>query len=537
MVYVSFGSHGDAVPYHGWLVGYSASDVQKQVAVFNVTPNGSGGAFWQSGRGPAADSDGNIYAVSSNGDTDETTAYSENVLKLDPATLAVTDWFAPFNFQFLNDTDDDLGSCGAILIEGQNRLVTGGKQGVFYLLDSTDFGHVGAADGEILQSVNTNLFGIFNMALWNRPDGPLLYVHTVNAPVTAYRMQDGKFTESPVARSMNGFNVPFQGMAVSANGVTPGSGVLWVTAPVSYPLPARAVLHAYNAEDLSEIWNSEMTGADAPGDFVKFVNPTVANGKVYLATASNELAVYGPPASTGASVSSPVVTGIVNAASYANGPIAAGEIVAVFGANLGPAEIQTGSFDVNGFIGSQLAATEVTFDGIPAPLIYTSAGAIAAIVPYEVAGADSVSVKVTFNGQSSGPVTMPVVAASPGIFTANASGSGPGAILNGDYSLNSPDNPSPHGGVVIVYATGGGQTDPPAATGSLTSSATALASEVTVTAGGKPVKILYAGNAGGEVAGAVQLNLEMPDDVTGTVPIILTIAGQASQATATVSVQ
>ncbi|MES1258339.1 MAG: hypothetical protein ABUS51_07905 [Acidobacteriota bacterium] len=535
VVYISFGSHGDAPPFHGWILGYSAYDVRSQVSVFNPTPNGDGGAFWQSGRGPALDADGNIYAVSSNGDTDETSNFSDNVLKLDPKNLAVTDWFAPFNVQFLNDNDDDLGACGAILIEGTNYLITGGKQGVFYLLDRTNFGHMGANDSQILQSVDTGHFGIFNMALWNRPDGPLVYLHTANSAVTSYKLQGGQFTTTPFARSVNGFNVPFQGMAISANGGTPGSGVLWVLAPASYPLPSRAVLHAYNAEDLSEIWNSDMTGGDSPGNFVKFTNPTVANGKVYAATASNQLVVYG--AGDAVASPAPVITGIVNAASYADGPLAAGEIVAVFGSNLGPVDLQAGAFDSNGIMGSQLGATQVTFNGVPGPIVYTSAGAIAAIVPYEVSGADTVAVQVVFNSQPSSPVTLPVAAAAPGIFTANASGSGPGAILNADYSLNSPDNPAPAGGIVIVYATGGGPTNPPAATGAITTAATALASDVQVTAGGQPANVLYAGNAGGEVAGAVQLNLQLPGDVTGTVPIVVSVAGVASQATATVSIR
>ena len=75
VIYVCFGSHGDAVPYHGWIMGYSAADVHSQISVFNATPNGSGGSIWQSGRGPAADDAGNIYVVSSNGDTDDATNF------------------------------------------------------------------------------------------------------------------------------------------------------------------------------------------------------------------------------------------------------------------------------------------------------------------------------------------------------------------------------------------------------------------------------------------------------------------------------
>ena len=373
------------------------------------------------------------------------------------------------------------------------------------------------------------------MALWNRADGPLLYLHTSNSSVTAWQLSNGRLSTAPVAGSANGFAVPFQGMTLSANGGNPGSGILWVLGSASYPLPSHGVLHAYNAEDMSELWNSDMSASNKVGAWVKFANPTVANGKVYVPTGGDQLLVYGRLAST-ATNTAPLVTGIVNAASYANGPVAPGEIVAIFGQNLGPRDIALGGFDKNGIMTSQLSATQVTFNGVPAPLIYSSYGAVAAIVPYEVAGADQIAVQVSFNGQSSATQTVPASVAAPGVFAADASGSGPGAILNGDYSLNTLDNPVTAGGIVVVYATGGGQTNPPATTGGITGSAASLAADVAVTVGGQPATILYAGNAGGEVAGAVQLNLQLPAGVTGTVPIVVTVGGYQSQPTTTVSI-
>jgi uncharacterized protein (TIGR03437 family) len=536
VVYVAFGSHGDAVPFHGWIVSYNARNVQEQRAVFNASPNGGGGSFWQSGRGLSADADGNIYGVSSNGDTDGQTNFSECVLKLKPGNLQVSDWFAPFNFQLLTDIDDDLGASGAVLVDGTNYLLTGGKQGVIYLLDRTNLGHTGANDGQVVQTVDTNGFGIFNMALWNRPDGALLYLHTANSTVQAWSLSNGSLSTQPVAQSLNGFNIAFQGMTLSANGVTPGSGVLWVLASASYPLPSHAVLHAYNAEDMSELWNSDITPSDVVGAWVKFANPTVANGKVYVPTGGNQLLVYGEN-TIGGGDTTPLITGIVNAASYADGPLAPGEIVAIFGQNLGPGDLALGNWSQSGMLNSQLAATQVTFNGIPAPLLYSSNGAISAIVPYEIAGADRIAVQVTYNGAVSSVQNVPASTAVPGVFSADASGSGPGAILNSDYSLNTPDNPATGGDFVVVYATGGGQTDPPATTGGITAQATSLAAETSVTVGGVPATVLYAGNAGGEIAGVVQLNLRLPPDLTGTVPVVVTIDGHSSQATTTVSVQ
>jgi len=109
----------------------------------------------------------------------------------------------------------------------------------------------------------------------------------------------------------------------------------------------------------------------------------------------------------------------------------------------------TGTYSQSGILGSQLAATQVTFNGVPGPLLYTSGGAIAAIVPYEVAGADRIAVQVTYSGQVSSVQNVPATTAVPGVFSADASGSGPGAILNSDYSLNTPDNPATGGDFAV----------------------------------------------------------------------------------------
>lgn len=535
LVYISFGSHGDMEPYHGWMVAYSAANLQNQTAVFNASPNGSGGSIWQSGRGPAADSAGNIYAVTSNGTTDERTAFSSNVLNLDPLTLSVKDWFAPFNFQFLNDDDDDLGSCGAVVIEGTNYLLTAGKQGIFYLLDRNNLGHLVPGDSQILQSVNTNVFGIFNVALWNRADGPILYLHTVNSPISAYKLVNGRFTSTPFAQSMTGFGMPFQGMAVSANGDARNSGLLWVTAPSRYPLPAHSVLHAYSAQNLIEVWNSDMPGVGALGAFSKFANPTIANGKVYVPTASNQLTVYGTVFSDN---KPPVLTSLVNGASLANGPIAPGEIVQLGGQNLGPATLVASDATQTGVVPSNFNSVQVTFNGIAAPILYASADAVGAIVPYEIAGMNQVDVQVTYNGQTSTSVAVPLAVAAPGVFASDSSGSGPAQILNHDGSSNSPDNPASAGETVTVFWTGGGTPRLPLSDGAINSSSDPLAVQVTALVGGEPARLLYAGAAVGKVAGTEQLTLKLPTDLpTGDWQIEVNVNGQISPATTTVSIR
>jgi uncharacterized protein (TIGR03437 family) len=539
VVYVAFGSHGDGSPWHGWIMGYSAANVQLQTAVLNTTPNGWGGSVWNSGRGLSADSQGNIYAVTGNGDSDEVTDYGDNVLRLNSGNLTVSDWFAPSDVQSLDEDDNDLGASGSVLVPGTNLLITGGKQGVEYLLNTVSLGHSSSNNSQIPQSFPAASFGIFNAALWTRSSGPVLYLHGANAPVEAFPFTGNLIAGTNSSQSSFGYGVSYDGMTISANGGTPGSGILWVATADAWPLPATGTLHAFNADDLSsELWNSSINiGRDALGEFSKFANPTVANGKVYVPTSSGVLAVYGPLSSDGSSASTPVITELVNAASYANGSVAPGEIVDIFGQNLGPQTLTTGSLDGNGNLGVGISGTQVTFNGIPAPLLYASAFVMSAIVPFEVTGANQAAVQVTNGGSPSVSLTFPVSATAPGIFTQDSSGSGQAVVLNQDFSVNSPANPAAQGSVIVVYATGGGQTDPPETTGGTTAGVAHMTASVSATIGGQQAQVLFAGQASGEVAGVMQVNLQVPKGVTGDVLVVLTVGDATSQTTATAAVQ
>ena len=536
LVYIAFGSHGDARPYHGWIMAYSASDVRRQVAVFNPTPNGYGGSFWQSGRGLTADDFGNIFAVSSNGDFDGISNYGDSVLKLRPTDLSLADWFTPYNAQVLNDTDDDLGSVGIIPIPGSSYVVTGGKEGTVYVTNRNSLGHQSSDDSQIPQAFSAGSFGLlFNMALWDRSDGAILYTHGANEVLKAWQFSGSGFSATPITRSLTAFGSPFQGMTLTTNRAKPGTGVLWVTQPISYPLPSQGMLVAYDATDLSNVlWDSTGDPDDAPGIFTKFANPTVANGKVYVPTMSNQLVVYGLRSAT--PPPQPVVTAVENAASYEGGAVAPGEIVVLLGQNLGPAVLVTGDFGPSGQLATQVVGTQVTFNGVAAPLLYTSNGAVAAIVPYEVRGAQTAAIQLTYNGRVSALQTVPLVETLPGIFTADASGLGQGAILNEDYSLNSPDNPVIAGAVVVLYATGGGLTGA-GRTGRRAESADSMLGRTEVSINGEPAEVLYSGAAPSLVNGAMQVNVRVPNGVSGNPPIMLTVSGKSSPATVTVWVR
>jgi uncharacterized protein (TIGR03437 family) len=537
IVYIAFGSHNDLTPFHGWLFAYSASDVRQQLAVFNPTPNGSGGAFWQSGRAPAIDAAGNIYVVSSNGDTDGVTSFADSVLRLNPTSLALADWFAPSNVDALNSSDDDLGALGAVLIPNTTFAITGGKEGLLYLLNEEKLGNLNSTDEQIPQKFQPVSFGIFNAALWTRSNGnATLYLHGANNPVEAYAFTGSAFTEQPVSQSISSFNVPFQGMTISANGDRHGTGILWVITADSYPLPSTATVRAWNADDLtSELWDSSMNPADAPGQFSKFANPTVANGKVYVPTCSQQLLVYGLTTGTNPA---PAITAVTNGASYAAGPVAPGEVVTIFGQNLGPADLVSGEWTPGNSLPRQAAGVQVTFNGIPAPVLYASSGAISTIVPFGIANAlEQISIQVGVNGIMSPVQNVPGAVAAPGIFSLDSTGGGQGAILNADYSQNSDQNPAAAGSVVILYATGGGMTTGQNAAGRIAGDAASLAAPASVTVGGEPAAVLYAGSAPGQANGVVQVNVQLPPNMTGTQPVILTVGGISSQATITIAIR
>jgi uncharacterized protein (TIGR03437 family) len=237
----------------------------------------------------------------------------------------------------------------------------------------------------------------------------------------------------------------------------------------------------------------------------------------------------------------PIISRVVNAASYLGGAVSPGEIVVIFGSDVGPSTGVSAQPSSSGIFGTTLANVQVTFNGYPAPLLYASSEQVNAIVPYELAGASSALVEVLFGQASSNSVTLPVALSAPGIFSANASGTGPGAILDTNYNLVSASNPTSPGAIIQIYATGEGQTTPPGVDGKLAATMLPLPSPnqtASVLIGGLPANILYIGAAPGLVAGALQVNAQVPPGVaSGALPIVLTIGLINSQTGITVAVQ
>ena len=205
---------------------------------------------------------------------------------------------------------------------------------------------------------------------------------------------------------------------------------------------------------------------------------------------------------------------VVNGASFQAGAVAPGEIVSLFGSGLGPATGIGAVLDAQGRVAAQLAGTSVTFDGVPAPLLYVSANQINAIVPFEVAGKSGTQIVVTVNGAVSVALQQPVVAAAAGVFTVDMTGAGQAVVLNQDGTLNSSTNPAARGSVLTLWMTGMGVLSQPYADGQVvTGSLGAVTHDFAinlVTPGQFPLTILYAGQAPDMAAGVVQVNARIP---------------------------
>jgi uncharacterized protein (TIGR03437 family) len=250
---------------------------------------------------------------------------------------------------------------------------------------------------------------------------------------------------------------------------------------------------------------------------------TVSSPNIASQTVNVTLTVSAAPA--------PVIMAITNAASLQAGPISPGEIVSIFGSNVGPATPPGGvlfSLTPSGMVPTNLGGVTVTFNGVAAPLLFVNALQINAIVPYEIAGQTNANIVVSFGGSNSATLQAGVVDTRPAIFSLSQGGSGQGAILNQDYSVNGTNKPAAKGSVIQIFGTGEGQLVPSVATGSVTPGVAPfpkpVATPINVTIGGQPAQIQYAGEAPTLVSGVIQINAMVPNSVaSGNQPVVVTI--------------
>ena len=274
VVYVGFGSHCDQGSYHGFLLGYNATNLLQMYA-FNVTPTGSEGAIWSGGMAPAVDTNDSIYIMTGNGTFDGTANYSMSFVKLSPG-LSVQDYATPSNWQSLSGSDLDLGSGGPVLIPP--HYVAGmGKDGDMYLADINNLGHVGNFTQVFAAESQGDTVGK-SPVYWQGPVRQYIFALHSNSPTKAFEFTGTNIITTPLGTSLFTQNDRCGGLSLSANGTA--NGVLW-------EIGSDSNLRAYDAVNFPKLlWSGSV------GTYVKMTCPTIANGKVYVGTAGT-LGVWG----------------------------------------------------------------------------------------------------------------------------------------------------------------------------------------------------------------------------------------------------
>src|SRR5258708_7887192 len=206
-----------------------------------------------------------------------------------------------------------------------------------------------------------------------------------------------------------------------------------------------------------------------------------------------------------------VITAVTSSADHKKDSVTSGQLVSVSGSGIGPEKTESLKLDINGRVSTYLGDTQVLFNGIPAPVLAASSGLVDVVVPHGVASDSKVDVILTYKGKVSQPVTLPVVPASPALFTRDGTGQGQSAAFNQDGALNSADHPASRGTTVTLFGSGFGEWKQSVPDGTIVDS-TLLApkSTVSVTIDGAAAKVLYAGGTPGLVSGVVQIDVEIP---------------------------
>ena len=222
---------------------------------------------------------------------------------------------------------------------------------------------------------------------------------------------------------------------------------------------------------------------------------------------------------------------IANAAGSFPGPVAAGEILSIYGQGIGPVKPVSAGYDGGGRLPLSLADTQVFFDGVAVPFFVTGAFQVNVQVPWEVAGKSSTVVQLVYRGVPSNKVSLAVTKAAPELFA--LLGTVQAAVLNQDGTLNDAGSPAARGSIVSLFATGLGQTIPASTTGHRAEQAGGMANPVTLRIANVPAEVLYAGPAPGLV-GVTQINARIPaatpvSGVVDRISVIVSTAGADSR--------
>jgi hypothetical protein len=309
VVYITWAGYCDMFPFHGWILGYDAQTLDR-IVTYNAAVDGIAAGIWMSGGGISTDDSGYLYACTGNGtvgDSGNTTDLSnrgQSILKLERVgnTLEVRSYFTPHNWQFLNDIDADLGTCAVMLVPGTDMALTAGKEGILYVADKDSMGGVDTVD-HVRQKINVSTLCSGGTTYWESDSGDYVYIWpSVEQPLLRFTIDHASGTLDTLSlmeSTMTEDFIPGGILSVSSNGSQVGSGIVWACVPLDWATPGvpnrPSILRAFDASDIThELWNSQMNPArDSITNFPKFVPPTIANGRVYMATFSGKVLMYG----------------------------------------------------------------------------------------------------------------------------------------------------------------------------------------------------------------------------------------------------
>jgi hypothetical protein len=305
-IYIGAGSHGDNEPWHGWILQYNASTLA-QTGTYCATPNTNGGGIWMSGSAPVFDSSNNLYLITSNGTYDGNTEFGDSFLKLATSSgLSLSDWFTPDDAPTLATDNGDLGAGGAVTLMDSvagpypHLLIGGGKEGILYLVNRDNMGHFNSANNNAaIQTWQVapylgNYGGVSSSGeFWQNT----FYIAGADTPLEAFAFNTTRGTFNTTPTSLSSVTYGFPGVTPAISALGTANGIVWgidsSTNGTNGAPTGPAVLYAFDASNLAnELWDSTMGTNNQASTATKFAVPTVANGKVYVAT-TNALDVYG----------------------------------------------------------------------------------------------------------------------------------------------------------------------------------------------------------------------------------------------------
>jgi hypothetical protein len=308
-IYIGFASLCDIAPYHGWVLAYDATTLQ-QKAVLVTTPNGGEGGIWNGGVGLNADESGDLYVVAGDVYPNNPNATPFNGqdnlgnsivrLKDTGSALVPQTSFTPFDTRIFSPQDRSLGNNGGILIPGTNLFIAGDKRGQTFVVDRNNMGGTAQNDAQVVQKFQGTARGMWGgSTYYKKGPGGIYYIWGNGDRLKAYKFNGQKFDLPPMVNTNTLIGYPGGQTSLSADGEVDGTAILWAvrgkrTSPGLAASTGSGVLHAFNANNITEeLWNSDMVPADALGNAAKFAPPTIANGRVFVGTSSNQLVVYG----------------------------------------------------------------------------------------------------------------------------------------------------------------------------------------------------------------------------------------------------